>query len=226
MQRDDAAGSAAGVSAVQVGRSHYRADAYDSLERWISYWYQARMVLDTAASTVLEIGTGTGTLAWYLRNRCGITVTTVDHDPELRPDIVADVRSLSRSMAPSSVDVVCAFQVLEHLPFTDFTGALSEMAKIARTHVLISLPENGHFLQLRLHAWRLKLAFGRKILLRRRRWTFDGEHHWEVGTRGHDPRRIRQAVPPTLALEHEAPCPDYPYHRAYRFRVASARPSS
>lgn len=202
----------------EVDPAHYDVAAYDTLERWISYWYQIRLLERLGAKSVLHIGVGNGTVPWALRTQLGMKVTTSDYDARLKPDVVADVRALADHFEPRSFDVVCAFQVLEHLPFADFDGALRQMARVARNHVAFSIPNNGKTLALRLNIAGRKLALGAKIPLNRE-WKFDGQHHWEVGTRGHSAAAVRAIIASVGRIESEALYPDYPYHRAFVLAV-------
>ena len=201
----------------QVSTEHYEHENYDELHRWVSYWYQVQAVQRCRPKTVLEIGKGSGVLSWYLKERLGLDVTTVDFDASLEPDQVVDVRELSDHFEADQFDVVCAFQVLEHLPFSDFEPSLRQISAVTRRHAIISLPNFGFFFQFRFHIWRYKFAFGRKIR-RPHEWKFDGEHHWEVGTNGHEPRVVRRAIQSVMTLEDEYPFTDYPYHNCYVLR--------
>jgi hypothetical protein len=87
--------------------------------------------------------------------------------------------------------------------------------------VVITLPNNGRTFQLRLDMWRLQVAFGRKIGWRRR-WRFDGEHYWEVGTIGHSAVEVRRRISRVLRLEDESIYADNPYHRQYVSRRSSS----
>ena len=203
---------------LQVTLDHYKPEQYEELHRWISYWYQIQSIIRSGAKSVLEIGLGTGIVTHYLRHRLGLKVTTLDFDESLNPDIVGDVRELASLVGGRQFDAVAAFQVLEHLPFEDFVPVLKQMARVSRKVVLISLPYNGTFFQVRLKVWRLSVAFGRKIP-RYCKWRFDGEHYWEIGTRGHSLTRIRSAIKAVLDIEWEYFCPDYPYHYFFECRV-------
>lgn len=205
-------------SGPQVDRAHYSPESYDELHRWVSYWYQIQSVIRSDASRVLEIGIGSGVLNWYMRERLGLEVVTADLDPTLEPDHLVDVRELDRCIEAGDFDLVCAFQVLEHVPFADFESALRQLNRASRSRVVISLPNNGHFFQVRMHVWRLKLAVGRKLRWRRR-WEFDGEHYWEVGTVGHQPADVRRVIERVMRLDQELIYPDYPYHIGYEMAV-------
>ena len=206
---------------VQVATEHYDPSNYDELHRWVSYWYQFQAVASCQPKTMLEIGKGGGVLSWYLRERLGLDVVTVDFDASLEPDVVADVRALRDHFDADQFDLVCAFQVLEHLPYDDFQPALRELRRVSKRDILISLPNWGYFLAVRLHIWKLKLAFGRKVR-RPFEWQFDGEHYWEVGTKGHQPKTVRAAIEEVVPLVDETVYPDYPYHRSYHLRAGGA----
>jgi ubiquinone/menaquinone biosynthesis C-methylase UbiE len=75
-----------------------------------------------------------------------VKVTTVDFDARLEPDIVADVRHVP--VPDKSYDVVMACQVLEHIPFDDFSHALVELKRISRNNVVISLPRRTSYFEL------------------------------------------------------------------------------
>jgi SAM-dependent methyltransferase len=206
--------TAVNAAVPQVDAQHYALGEYDDFKRWTSYWHQIQTIRRCRPRRVLEIGVGSGVLSWYMRQKLKLDVTTVDIDPALQPDIVSDLRELRSRVAPGSFDLVCAFQVLEHLPFHQFEPALAELAAASRDHVVITLPNNGRTFQLRVDVWRLQLAFGRKLGWRRH-WSFDGQHHWEVGTVGHSAREVRRRISAVIQLESETIYPDNPYHREY-----------
>jgi cyclopropane fatty-acyl-phospholipid synthase-like methyltransferase len=207
----------------QVPPSHYAPGEYDDFKRWSSYWHQIQTIRRCRPKRVLEIGVGSGVLTWYMRERLKLDVTTVDIDPALRPDVLSDVLELRSRLAPASYDLVCAFQVLEHLPFDRLDAALAALAAVTRDRVVVTLPNNGRTFQMRMEVWRFQLALGRKVGWRRH-WRFDGEHYWEVGTVGHSAREVRRHISEALILESETVYPDNPYHREYvgRRRQASA----
>ena len=203
----------------QVSPVNYCPSNYDEFHRWASYWYQIRAVMRAAPKTVLEIGCGTGVVSHYLRERLKMKVTTFDFDPALAPDIVGDVRELNQYFDLASFDCVCAFQVLEHIPYKDFQPCLAQMNQVTRRAVVISLPYWGYFLQLRLRLFkqRYTLAFGRKIT-RPFTWQFNGQHYWEIGTREYPLQRVVDAVVEILEIERHYFCPDHPYHYFFECR--------
>ncbi|MCK1397437.1 methyltransferase domain-containing protein [Bradyrhizobium sp. 4] len=207
------------TSAIQVDAEFYGFSEYVHLRRWISYWYQIDAVLRHKPRSVLEIGPGNGTTTSALR-KAGIEVKTFDFDPRLEPDYVGDIRRLTQAVPQKTHDLVCAFQVLEHLPFEDFEPTIAELANAARDHVVISVPHWGYPVEIRgrLFKDRLKFAFARK-LTRPKSWTFDGQHYWELGTRGHSVNKVAEIISRHMQIERQWFCPDYSYHYFFECSV-------
>jgi SAM-dependent methyltransferase len=127
---------------VQVPPEHYWSRAYNSKERICSFWHQVDEVLGLGGGRVLEVGPGNGLVTEWLR-RAGCDVVTLDHDPQLQPDVVGSVTAVP--LPDDDVDVALAGQVLEHLPWDDARAALGEMARVARVGVVVSLPDASPF---------------------------------------------------------------------------------
>jgi len=178
-----------------LSRDRYISSEYNHRTRWMSYFYQMQLIKDTKGSSVLEVGPGPGWMSRVLGDR-GVAVTTVDVNPALKPDYVASVDSLP--FADDAFDVVCAFEVLEHLPFETFARNLSEMARVARTHVIISLPD--HRRTLINVSFKLPflptISFFIKVPTFKKH-IFNGRHYWEIGKRGYSPSRIKREIEKT-----------------------------
>ena len=108
--------------------------------RWSSYWHQIRLVLERGADACLVVGNGDGIVPSLLE-RAGVRTTTVDIDPRLDPDTIADVGWLQ--FPDRSFDCVLAAQILEHVRFETLDGALSEMRRVTRSSVVASVPQRG-----------------------------------------------------------------------------------
>jgi ubiquinone/menaquinone biosynthesis C-methylase UbiE len=201
----------------QVDQGHYLRGSYRSKDRWLSYFYQLQLVRGYNPSSVLEIGPGEGVVTEALR-RDGVVVTTCDIAPDLKPDVIGSITQLP--FKDASFDVALAAEVLEHIAWSDVPQALSELARVSRKQVVISLPHPGQVLfsgvfKLPLMAWhslRLQMPFFWK------QHRFNGEHYWELGKRGY-PVRIfvvlaRQAGLRLLSTHKHA---DDPVHRLFVF---------
>lgn len=202
----------------QVDRSHYDFQRYVGKDRWASLWHQLDEVMRLAPARVLEIGPGPG-LFKAVAARLGVVVETLDLDPELRPDHVASATEMP--FADASFDVVCAFQMLEHLPYERSLAAFREMLRVARTHVVISLPDARVMWRYAFHLPRRGVV---QVLLPKpalglREHRFDGEHHWEINKRGYALARVvADLTQAGGALEKTYRVPELPYHRFFVFR--------
>ncbi len=175
----------------QVTKDHYQSD-YGFEGRFVSYFYQIREILTLVPKTVLEIGIGDKVLGSYLKNNTSIAYTSCDVASDLSPDVVADVRSLP--FPDKSFDVVCAFEVLEHLPFEESQKAYAEMSRVARNAVIVSLPHFGPMLSFSCKIPFLPLLrFAFKIPFLKTH-VFNGEHYWEIGKRGYSVSRVREVL--------------------------------
>ena len=122
----------------QAAPGHYTSRAYNTKERACSFWHQVDEIFEIGASTVLEIGSGSGLVTNWLRT-AGVEVKTLDLEPELEPDIVGSVTDIP--LSANSCDAVLCCQVLEHLPFDQLPVALTEIGRVSRMGAVISLPD-------------------------------------------------------------------------------------
>lgn len=178
--------------AKQVDKSAYRFEKYTGLDRWSSYHYQLRELLALKPKSVLEIGVGDGVVRQYIKTQTDTTYTSLDVADDLGADVMGDVRAMP--FKDGEFDISCAFEVLEHLPFEDFEKGLGELVRVARTHVLISLPHFGPPVKFLLKLPFLpELRFTFKIPYPRQH-VFNGQHYWEIGKKGYPVSRIRTAL--------------------------------
>lgn len=159
---------------------------YDHKARWMSYYYQINETKKLKPENILEIGMGNGTVTDYLRKR--YKITTLDVEKELNPDVLADVRKMP--FKDKEFDVALCCEVLEHLPFEEFSKALGEIKRVAK-NVIISLPDHRRtILNLSVKIPFLK-KFGIFIKIPSfQTHKFDGHHYWEIGKKGFPPKRI------------------------------------
>ena len=202
------------MNSKQVDKSNYEFARYMHKERWSSVWHQLNEVARLQPESVLEIGPGPGVFK-NVASHFGFHVETLDLDHELSPDYVGSATALP--FASGSFDMVCAFQMLEHLPYETSLKAFGEMVRATRRYVVISLPDDKP-------VWRFLFPrFGsRGVLLPRPMWTprgheFDGEHHWEVNKRGYEIDRVIEDLGKRCRLTRTYRNFDNPYHRFFVF---------
>ncbi|MFC2162857.1 class I SAM-dependent methyltransferase [Candidatus Altiarchaeota archaeon] len=183
-------------SGAGVSRSHYF-EGYDDVLRFISYYYQIDLVRSLGPGSVLEVGVGNKTVANYLLQN-GFDVTTCDVDGGLRPDFVGDVRDLP--FDDGTYDTVLCSQVLEHLPWEEVDKALAELQRVARKHVVVSIPYSSLRFQFLFRFPYINKIFNRQYfnlfyripyLIKGR---FSPDHPWEMGRKGYPGRKIRSLL--------------------------------
>jgi ubiquinone/menaquinone biosynthesis C-methylase UbiE len=176
-------------------KRHYE-EGFDTLQRFISYFYQIDLTKRLNPETVVEIGVGNKTVVNYLREH-GFDVTTCDISKDLQPDCVADIRGLP--FPDSSFDVALAFQILEHLPWNDVELAMKELHRISKKNVIVSIPYRQTCFELVFRlpsigrvAKRLFIDFFVGMPSFFRRVDPAGEHRWEMGLKEYPRRKVRK----------------------------------
>ena len=168
----------------QVGTEHYDYARYVDQKRWASLWHQLDETMRLQPDSILEVGPGPG-LYKAVAAQYGHTVKTLDLDPELNPDYTASVFDMP--FEDGEFDLVCAFQMLEHLPFEDSLKAFAEMVRVSRRTLLISVPDAKPVYPISLTL--PKRRYLRALVPSPRFWplehVFDGEHYWELNKKGY-----------------------------------------
>jgi len=201
----------------QVDKEHYSGKAYRSLERWSSYWHQLELVRSVTPKTVLEVGVGEGVVARHLASG-GVSVTTLDIAEDLQPDVVGSITKIP--LEDKSFDVALAAEILEHIHFEDVPQALRELARMVRTHVVISIPHPGYVFSLSFKLPLLpKIDLLMQIPFFWKNHVFNGEHYWELGKKGYPVSRfLAVAKDAGLQLVSYNKYADDPGHRFFVFK--------
>jgi len=189
--------------------------SYVSKYRYNSYWHQLDETLKSQPKTVLEIGVGSSVTSSYLKH-LGIDVVTLDIEHELNPTICGSVSDLP--FADNSIDTVVCCQVLEHLPFELFKKCLSELHRVCKNTLVLSLPDKtpGISIILRMPNFLFKdFSFYIPWAIREPIKEVK-EHHWEIGRRGYPAKRIKECIGQLpFNLETSYRVPEYPYHHFF-----------
>ncbi len=172
---------------------HYLSPAYNSKERFISYWHQINEVLQLNPRDVLEIGVGSGFVSTFLKN-AGVRIETLDIDAQLNPDIVGTVMNMP--VLNESFHLVICYQVLEHLPYSEFKKALSEIYRVSQQYVILSLPDISP-----AYRWHLEFPKIRPVkclIANPLRKSVDqkscADHFWEIGYKNYSLELIASAL--------------------------------
>ncbi len=167
----------------------YFNNGYDTKERFCSYWHQINEIVSLIPKKVLEIGIGKGFVTRYLREK-ELNVVTLDITYDLKPDIVGSV--LAIPLRSGYFDVVACYEVLEHLPYSNFVKTLSELARLSQKHVILSLPDVTTVYRFNIELPRIKPI--KKLIPhpfeRPTNHSFDGYHYWEIGKTNYPLKRI------------------------------------
>jgi len=177
----------------------YSPDWINDLESEIHfnwYYHQAELVYSncTRDQKILEIGIGTGLLSDLLKKR-GWDLITLDIDEEKRPDIVGN--AVDFDYLANSIDVVLAFEIFEHIPYSTFEKVVQKLAEAKVQAVYFSLPWNERELldfsfkmpKLNRKNWRLSLGRGEIATT---------AHFWELSKRGKNISRKKLVSLPTI----------------------------
>ena len=200
-------------------KENYLKSEYDNLPRFISYFYQIDLIRELQPKKVLEIGIGNKTVSTYLKER-HYEITTCDLDVDLEPDYVADIRKLP--FQNNTFDVVMVCQILEHIPYESVSGALSELFRVSRKNVIISLPYNSTYFEVVFKFPYIRKLINKEFidLFMRIPLSFmkigsSGNHHWEIARRGYPLRKVRKTIREKFKILKEFRPPLNGYHHFF-----------
>lgn len=204
------------MSKGQVEEGHYLGTDYNNPGRWTSFSLQYRTAAGNSSEgdRLLEVGPGNKVFSHMIRE-AGREVTTVDVSEDVEPSVVADVRDLP--FDDGSYDLVCAFEVLEHIPFEDFGTALKELRRVSKGKVLISIPHRQATFRfsLKLPMVQEKTLIFHLPLYRFISHEFDGQHHWEMGKKQYPKKKVESVIQKSFNIQDSFINQYNPNHRFY-----------
>lgn len=197
----------------QVNKNAYSFEKYCGLDRWASYHYQIREILKKRPGTLLEVGTGDGVLKDYVKNNTSIEYKNLDIAEDLTPDFLGSVDDIP--LEDNSFDIVCAFEILEHLPFEKFETSLQELARVSKKDIIISLPHFGPAVKVLLKIPFLPEVKGSFKIPFPKKHAFNGQHYWEIGKRGYRISKIRSLIKKYYIITNEFVPFENQYHHFF-----------
>lgn len=217
MAQQRTAGSGTGVAGRGVvperAADHYHKTHYWSDLRVQGYANQLAELYRLDPENALEVGVADGFISEVVARFTHHRLVSLDVDPALRPGVSGSVLDLP--FADGAFDMVMCCQVLEHLPFSQFERAVSELRRVARRTILLSLPDVRRFVSIRVRlprlGWRdLSLSLERRSL---GPFEFDGDHHWEIGFEGTRFRDVSDVLGRAgVRVRRCYRLPELPYH--------------
>ncbi len=170
--------------------------------RFSSTYLQVKSVTDIGdnVASILEVGPGSGYFA-SITKLLEYDVTTTDIKSRNNPDYLGDFRELKIS---TTFDMVVAFEVLQHIPYSEFRSSLTKLRDLSNRYVLISLPASVHSFGLSInlpslisprrlglawlrgtHSMYVNWEWPRKKYYPESEWSdrsdYWNPHYWEVG---------------------------------------------
>lgn len=194
---------------------------YVDVIRFISYFCQIDSVIKTNPKTILEIGIGNKIVSNYLK-QSGFDVTTCDFNKKLGPDTVADIKNLP--FKEDKFDVILACEILEHIPFKDVQTTVSELHRISKKNVIISIPYSCFYsvfaFAINLPYFYKRINLGLEIPFFTHRFKVKPEspegigdaHQWEMGTKYYSKKKVRDLLNKYFEIENEFHPILNPYH--------------
>jgi 2-polyprenyl-3-methyl-5-hydroxy-6-metoxy-1,4-benzoquinol methylase len=163
----------------------------ENLDHWCSYWYQLKLMEGVVkkGNKVIEVGVGSGFLANYLRNK-DIEVLTLDIDKGKKADVYIDIVDFQPQ---NEFDFFCAFEVFEHLEFTEIDTVLDNVVGHLRKGIFFSVPsfnKIGLYLELRIkYLVNFKKDFAISLPPKK---ISTKAHQWELGYKEYNEKRLSQ----------------------------------
>lgn len=205
---------------IQQDSSEYTKETYMTDQRWSSYSTVIRETIKLKPRTILEIGPGNFIVTEILK-RMGFDVKTLDFDPDVKSDYNFSITDDQLGKL-GRFDLVIASQILEHVRYDDFIGALKKLSEIT-THLLMTLPHtttHSLFFSLCLKVPLFKkVMLAKKITFKKVPHRFNGLHYWEIGKKEYPLGKIKNDILKCgWRIENDFLNPENPYHYFFILR--------
>lgn len=207
------------VQPAKLPADYYEFGSYVNRARWLTYYAQLRILSAGSPQSVLEIGVGPGIVNAVLRARA-VDVISVDINPALEPDVVADVRALPEHLLLRQWDWLLVSRVLHHIPGEEVPKVLDGLRRVNAKRVLVTVPREDLSVQVsvrrtagRSRAFRLSGGSWLKARLRGRLIKSAPSGLWMLGgSRAFSRVEFRSLLASKFAIDDEFVLPDDPSH--------------
>lgn len=198
----------------QVNQEHYNFLEYVNKARWNSYYKQIEEVLKEENENVLIIGAGDRIVPNILKTKMD-EVKIFDIAEDLNPDYIGDILKID-NILDKNFDCILCCQVLEHLPFNKFEKCIEKLEKVTNKKCIISLPQQYiwswiSFKIPKVPVLNLNVSLPKSYM----KYKFNGEHYWEIGTKGYQVGKIRKILGKYFNIENEYTPLENKYHRFF-----------
>ena len=199
---------------VQVNEGHYDFTKYMHKRRWLSLWKQVDLILNYSGREILEVGPGNGVLQKVL-GCYGCNVSTMDIDSKSNPTIVGSITDFD--FTENSFDIICAFQVLEHIPYDGFLYAVENLVRGSANCAIFSIPNcrNSYCYSIKIpflaqFNFFIDVPFHKPVP-----HVFDGEHYWELEKSGYSVGKVTKDLKTVCEIVASFRLPENPYHQFF-----------
>lgn len=178
-------------------------------------------------ANVLEIGKGNGFVSDFLK-KAGFNVTTFDINERLEPDVVGSVTELASHFPENSFDLVLCAEVLEHIPFESFEAAISQIARVSKRRVILTLPRAQSFMfsftpDISIKCFGRGRIFKPSIFFSLPSSRISELHHWEIDSRPETKmKRLKSMIGRYLSVESVTRVRHCPYHYMFALNTLHA----
>jgi len=133
-------------------------------------------------------------------------------------DFIGDVRNYSNVFFEENFDLVLCCQVLEHLPYSDFSIALRNLYSITKKYLIITLAYTSKgtfkpYFKINIFPFFKPMACIKIFNFFPKEHIFNGQHYWEIGKKGYKLKRILKDIRKNgFRLIKSYPIFENPYH--------------